>query len=308
MSEFHLLRPWWLLAAIPATLLAWRLWTSEKTGLAWRGVIAPHLLPHLLTGHEERSMFRPATVIPVAWLLAVVALAGPTWRREPAPFAEDRAALAIVLKVTPSMLSRDVQPTRLARATEKIHDLLEQRPGTKTALFAYAGSVHRVMPLTSDAGIIDSFASDLTPEVMPVEGSRAGDALDVADAMIKGSGQSGWILWIADAASSGELKSIEDAPHEDRVPVTLLAVAGDGPEMESLERGASGIGASVVPVTPDDSDIRRIARTTRYSAVADASGGDRWEDSGYWLVAPVALISLLWFRRGWMFRSVGGAA
>src|SRR5262249_62274616 len=106
--------------------------------------------------------------------LGVVALAGPTWEREPAPFAEDRAVLAIVLKVTPSMQSQDVQPTRLARATEKIRDLLAQRPGAKTALFAYAGSAHRVMPLTSDSGIIEAFAAELAPGVVAGDGSRAG--------------------------------------------------------------------------------------------------------------------------------------
>src|SRR5262249_414028 len=114
----------------------------------------PHLLPHLLTGREERRWIRPVTVLPVAWMLGVVALAGPTWEREPAPFAEDMDVLAIVLKVTPSMQSQDIQPTRLARVTGKIRDLPGRRRGAKTALFAYAGTAHRVMPPTSDAGII----------------------------------------------------------------------------------------------------------------------------------------------------------
>ena len=56
--------------------------------------------------------------------MTVVALAGPAWQREPAPFADDTAVLAIVLKVTPSMLTEDIQPTRLSRSVQKIHDLL----------------------------------------------------------------------------------------------------------------------------------------------------------------------------------------
>src|SRR5262249_14395046 len=155
--------------------------------------------------------------------LGVLALAGPTWEREPAPFAEDKAVLVIVVKVTRSMQSQDVQPTRLARATEKIRDLLAQRPGAKTALFAYAGSAHRVMPLTSDAGIIDAFAGELAPDVMPVEGSRAGDALIAADETVKKAGQAGWVLWIADGASPDEMRALETYRDEGRTPVTVLA-------------------------------------------------------------------------------------
>jgi Ca-activated chloride channel family protein len=308
MSECHFLRAWWLLAVPPAAVLAWRLWACEDAGHAWRTLIAPHLLPHLLTGREERRWIRPVTVLPVAGMLGVAALAGPTWECEPAPFAEDTDVLAIVLKVTPSMQSQDIQPTRLARATEKIRDLLARRPGAKAALFAYAGSAHRVMPPTSDAGIIDAFAAELAPDVMPVEGSRAGDALTAADETVKKAGQMGWLLWIADAASPDETKALERYREEGRTPVTVLAAAGAGPELESLRRAASALDAPLVRLAPDDADVRQLARNTRFSAGSEQAGGERWKDFGYWLVPPLALASLFWFRPGWMIRSAGGAS
>jgi Ca-activated chloride channel family protein len=308
MSEFHFLRAWWLFAVIPAAVLAWRMWVSEDAGHAWRKLVAPHLLPHLLTGREERAWIRPVTVLPIIWMMAVLALAGPTWEREPAPFAEDKAVLAVVLKVTPSMQSQDIQPTRLARATEKIRDLLALRPGAKTALFAYAGSAHRVMPLTSDVGIIDGFAAELAPDVMPIEGSRASDALAAADEAVKASGQAGWILWIADSASADEMKALEAFRKERRTPVTVLAAAGEGPELQSLKTAASALGSPEVRLTPDDADVRQLARNTRFSAAPEQAGGERWKDFGYWLVPPLALASILWSRRGWMVRSPEGVA
>jgi Ca-activated chloride channel family protein len=302
MSEFHFLRPWWLLAVIPAGGLAWLLRSAEDAGRAWRKVVAPHLLPHLLTGREERHWFRPATILPAGWALAAVALAGPTWEREPAPFAEDTAALVIVLKVTPSMQSEDVQPTRLARAAEKVRDLLALRPGAKTALFAYAGTAHRVMPLTADAGIVNTFAAELAPDVMPVEGSSAGAALTAADEAVKKSGQAGWVLWVADGASADETKALEKYRAEGRTPVSVLAVAGEGPELESLREAAAALDAPLVRVTPDDADVRELARNTRFSSAAEQTGGERWRDFGYWLVPPLAVLVLLGFRRGWMVR------
>ena len=303
MAEFHFLRPWWLLAALPAGGLVWRLWAADDTARAWRRLVAPHLLPHLLTGRAESRRVRPVTVLLAGWLAAVVALAGPTWEREPAPFAEDTAALVIVLKVTPSMQAQDVQPTRQARAAEKIRDLLALRPGAKTALVAYAGTAHRVMPLTTDTEILSNFAGELAANVMPVEGSTAGAALTLADEIAKKSEQAGWVLWIADAASPDEIKSLGQYRNEDRTPVSVLAVAGDGPERASLEQAAATLGASLVRITPDDADVTALARNTRFSAATEQAGGDRWRDFGYWLVPPLAGLSLLSFRRGWMVRT-----
>lgn len=306
MSEFHFLRPWWLLAIAPAVALVAALWASEDGSRAWRKWVAPHLLPYLLVGREERSWFRPATVLLVAWVLAAVALAGPAWQREPAPFAEDTADLVIVLKVTPSMRSQDVQPTRLARATQKVHDLLALRPGAKAALFAYAGTAHRVMPFTSDAGIINSFAGELTPDVLPVDGAVAGAALTAADEAITKSGQAGWVLWVADGATPDESSALKKYHTEGRAPVSVLAVAGPGPELDSLRTAAAALDAPLVPVSPDDSDVTRLAANTRFSTVVEQAGGDRWRDTGYWLAWPVAALALLWFRRGWMVRTSAG--
>ncbi len=306
MSDFHFLRPWWLAALVPAALLAWRLRSAEDVGRAWRKLVAPHLLPRLVVGREERSRFRPITVLLTAWVLASLALAGPAWQREPAPFADDTAALAIVIKLTPSMLSQDVQPNRLARGAEKVRDLLALRPGAKTALFAYSGSAHRVMPLTSDAGIVNAFAEELSPDVMPVEGSVAPAALKAADDTVTRSGQAGWTLWVADGAAPDELNALEAYRAEERTPVSVLAVAGDGPELRSLERAAAALDAPLVRVAADDSDVRRLAANTRFSSAATQEGGDRWRDFGYWLVWPLATLTLLDFRRGWMVRTSAG--
>ncbi|MBN9521582.1 VWA domain-containing protein [bacterium] len=304
MSEFHFLRPWWLLALAPAALLAWRLWAAADPGRAWRGVVAPELLPHLLVGGGRRGWLIPTHVLAAGWVVAVVALAGPAWRREPAPFADDADVLAVVLKVTPSMQAEDVAPTRLARATQKVHDLLALRPGAKAALVAYAGSAHRVVPPTSDAGVIDSFAGELAPDVMPVAGDAAAEALTTADAVVAKSGRRCWVLWVADAVGADQATALADYRAKGRAPVTVLAVAGAGPELDSLAAAASTLGADLVHVTPDDTDVRRLAANTRFSA-APSETAERWHDAGYWLVPVVAAVTLASFRRGWVIRGRG---
>jgi Ca-activated chloride channel homolog len=299
MGDFHFLRPWWLPALVPAAVLVWLLWRRQDDRRAWRGLIADHLLPHLLVGERERARFRPVHGLALGWLLGVIALAGPAWRREPAPFADETTALAVVVKVAPSMNDTDVQPARQVRAAQKISDLLALRKGGKAALIAYAGSSHLVMPLTSDAAIISSFANDLSADIMPVPGDDAAGAISKAREVVARSGQPGWVLWVADSVSGEQAQQLSS----DGAPVRILAVGGEGDERKSLERAASALGTSVDVVTPDDADVRHLARNNRFSTVAgEGEGGQRWRDAGWWLVPVIALLMLWWFRPGWMVR------
>jgi Ca-activated chloride channel homolog len=249
-----------------------------------------------------------------SWLLATVALSGPTWQREPAPFADDEAALVIAVEVTPTMLAQDIQPSRLARAAQKIHDLLAQRPGTRTALVAYAGSAHLVMPLTRDADLIARFAAELSPAIMPVEGDVPAEALALAEEQLGKAGLRGSILLITDGVPTAQLPPLAAYRKRGGVPVQLLAVAAppgvtappDSPPAPALDRAAldntaDALGATLTVVSPDDRDVRWLARHTDTSLVSAsaAQSGERWKDMGYWLVFGVAALALMWFRPGW---------
>ena len=61
-----------------------------------------------------------------------------------------RDAAVIALDLSATMNAVDVQPSRLERAKQKIRDLLALRSGARTALVAYAGSAHTVLPLSDD--------------------------------------------------------------------------------------------------------------------------------------------------------------
>jgi Ca-activated chloride channel family protein len=299
IGDYHFLRSLWFLALVPVVLLLWGTRRCQDASRPWHGIIDAHLLPHLLGGETKRSRFGPLELLALGGCVAVVALAGPTWRREPAPFAEDTASLAIVVRVAPSMRTEDVQPDRLTRSTEKIRDLLARRRGAKTALIAYAGSAHVVMPLTTDDGIIDTFAGALDPKIMPVEGDVAADALRLADRALADAG-AGSILWIADGVAPEQLASLGAWRKASHTPVRLLAPLLDGPELSALRAPARAAGAELVRLTPDDADVRELARAAKFSTVAGREQGDRWRESGYWLVPLLVLLALPFFRRGWM--------
>src|SRR5262245_14785027 len=151
-GDFHFIRPWWLLALVPLALLVWAIRRRQDSAQPWRGIIAPNLLPFLLSGTTHRNILSPLLLIAIGLTVTVIAIAGPTWRREPAPFGEDTAALAIVVKVAPSMKTEDVQPDRLTRSVQKVKDLLALRRGAKTALIADSGWGHGCRAAMTAAG------------------------------------------------------------------------------------------------------------------------------------------------------------
>lgn len=299
ISDFHFLRPWWLAALIPLALMVWALRRASDASTPWRGIVADHLLPYLVQGTAVKRRLGPWWLVVASAILGVVILAGPAWKREPSPFADDVAALAIVIRISPSMQTEDIAPNRLARSVEKIHDLLERRGGSKAALIAYAGSAHLVMPPTVDAEIIDSFAGSLDPKIMPEEGDAAADALKLADQTLATVG-GGSILWITDEVSPDQVAAVSTWRSKTHTPVRVLAPVSDEAALKDLRSHTESGSSDLIPLAPDDSDIDRLERLSKFSAPAPQDGGDRWQDSGYWLMPLLLLLVLPFFRKGWM--------
>ena len=314
LENFHFLRPWWLLLIVVAIYLHRRLGKAFNAARQWDGAIAEHLIGHLIVGAKQRRMLRPYQLMTVVISLAALALAGPAWEREITPFTEDQAPLVVALKLTDSMLAVDQQPTRLARAKQKLSDLLAARQGARTAVIAYAGSAHAVLPLTDDAQLLQIYLESLTPDLMPVAGDAPDKALRLARQMLDAESAAGTIVFMGDGID----RSLADAfqshasSSADQVLIWAFGTALGGPIVESsldappydldgMNIVANASGSSVIRSSVDDSDLRQITgdiRTHLVNAI-EADEDLRWIDAGYFLVWPLALLALVWSRRGW---------
>lgn len=319
-AAFHLLRPTWLLALLPLALVLVLLWRRQSAAARWRKVIAPHLLEHLVVRPSGGAKLKPAHLLAVGVVLAILGAAGPTWRREPSPFVEDTAPLVIAMDLSPSMQVRDVQPSRLERAKQKVADLLATRKGAKTALIAYAGSAHRVMPLTDDPAALATFVESLEPSIMPVAGKRPDTAIELAGKMLADEITPGTVLFLSDGIPPESIAAFETFAEENSDQIQVLAVAteaggaipaegGGATGHSALDRAALAeleqrSGARTTTFTVDDTDVKRVERRidSHLSDVRQEDAEGRWRDEGWWLVLPVMLLALAWSRRGWTIR------
>jgi len=304
-EHFHLLRPWALLLLVPALALWWTGRQSADTTRRWARVIEPELLKLLVVGGTDGQRPRPYDLLLVGGMAATLAIAGPTWQREPSPFADGRAPVMIVLRVTPSMMTPDLAPTRLDRARQKIADLLKANDGMPAGLIAYSGSAHLVLPPTQDRDIVIDMAQALAPTIMPREGDQLADAVALAARLLRGDGKGGTILVVADTAAPGQGGSLGHAvAGPDRPPVILFATAPPQAAAAdaALAAAASALDAPLVETRLDNADIQTISRMLERDGGAPALPGEavRWQEAGFWLTPLIALLVLLWFRRGWV--------
>jgi Ca-activated chloride channel family protein len=327
LAAFHFLRPSWLLVIVPAIGLWLLIRRRLRAASDWREVIAPHLLAHLRVGGDDRWRFRPVDLIVLVLVVGSLGVAGPTWEREVSPFAEDSAPLVVAMDLSPTMNATDVQPTRLERAKQKLRDLLALREGSRTALIAYAGSAHLVLPLSDDPAVFETFLAGLAPDVMPKAGKSPLPALALAEELLKVETEAGSILFLTDGIAAGDAAGFRAHADRSSDEVLVLAVGtrDGGPvkdaeghyatdtsgrrviaklDLEGFEALRAEAGVFVAGATADDSDVARLQRRVQshLKRVQREDETARWRDAGYWLVYPVVLLGLLWFRRGWTVR------
>lgn len=324
IADFHFLRPMWLLVLIAAALLAWVVSQQEDMRTKWANAIAPHLLDRLLLDRRGAQRIRPVHLTIVLLALGAIAAAGPTWRHERSPFVEDKAPLAIAVDLSPTMDAVDISPSRLERVKLKVRDLLALRAGARTAIFVYAGSAHMVLPLTDDAKLIQTYVNSLATRIMPVAGKDTRKVIDVIDQALARETVPGTILLITDEVEPAAFEAIRKHRGRNDIMVLGVGTAEGGPvklskgeyltnaaggrviarmDVEGLKRLKSEAGVQLATVTMDDQDVRWIAgHAQAHLEQAQAEASTRWQDAGWWLVIPIAVLGALWFRRGWTIR------
>jgi Ca-activated chloride channel family protein len=325
LAEFHFLRPQWLWLAALGGLLLWFLERRDDPARPWRGIVAPHLLPHLLVGPRRGFPLRPVHGGVAGLFLGGLALAGPAWEEEASPLAQDKAALVVALDLSRGMDAIDVSPTRLERGKQKVRDLLALRQGTRTALVAFAGTPHLVLPLTEDTAILATYLEALSTRLMPVPGKDAPAALALAESLLAREPVPGTILFVTDGIAREDAPAFarHHAESPNQVVVLGVGTSGGGPirdgqgflvehgtrvvaklDREGLETLARDAGAFVATATVDDRDVARIQRgvQSHLESVVRKDENRRFKDCGWYLAPVLAFLGGLWFRRGWTIR------
>lgn len=327
-ADLHFLRPWWLLALLALPLAWFASRRARGASIAWRAVVDAHLLVHLVENTPQRSRGPGAWLGATLWMLACIALAGPAWERESLPLVRNEAARVLAIELSPTMLSVDLKPNRLARARYKINDILRSSRDLQTALIGYAGEAFVAAPLTDDVNTVANLVDALDPGVMPVTGNATEHAIREAWKLVEQAGlRHAELILLADSASPGASAAAREARSRGLV-ISVLGIGTPAGAPVPLPQGGflqDAAGAIVLPrldeaglralaeagggryarLSADSSDLDHLLSNlrghSRRAAADDAlASSERYRDRGPWIVLLMLPLALLAFRRGWL--------
>jgi Ca-activated chloride channel family protein len=317
MQHFHFLRPYWLLAFVIIYYII-RAFSLRDDSLAqWRSLMSKQVLTHLTVSGNNNHWLSPQKMSLILALPLCIVLMGPTWQQQPSPFSENNAPLVIALDVSKTMEQGDVQPSRLLRAKQKVIELLELRGDSKTALIAFAGSAHVVMPITNDREMIRHFLDALSEKIMPVSGKLPETILPLADNLLASSAVPGTVLLIGDGATNNTVTAFKEFFATQSAQLIVWGIGQSTTaeqsiiaqdelvtdvipmQLEQLKALSSESDGRLVLMSNDNSDVKRVNNYIKHNLVIVDDNSRPWHDSGYPLVFVVAFIFLFWFRKGW---------
>ena len=321
-ENLFFMRPEWLYAYIPVGLICIMFIITYQGRDQWKRSFAKHLLPFLTIKGTKRQFLVPKMLLIVLLSFITLAMAGPTWEKIERPGQKTEAALVVLLDLSRSMLAEDIQPNRIERAKLKLNDFFAAKPNTKTALIAYAGTAHSVVPFSKDYKTISRQMEALRPDIMPVQGTNLSEALDKADTLLAKIVAPSSILLVTDNITASDIQRISQTATHSHIEIMAVATPTGGtiplkkgalkdkqgntviPRLDvvNLDQLSAMENLNVITVTLDDTDVKILAARIRQNLEFELdieNVEEEWKDFGYWLLIPILFISLLWFRRGW---------
>ena len=327
LNDFHWLRPEWFFI-IPVSALVIYFLAFKKIGWSnWSSIIDLELIPYVLSHDPIQGRDYRWMLMGIVALLAVIALAGPSWKRIEQPVLRLDQSLVIALDLSRSMDAQDLIPSRLQRAKLKILDILNRRKSGQTALVVYSANAFTVTPLTTDVDTIVSLVSSLDTDIMPSRGSFSEVAINKSKQLLEQSNVTvGKILLITDGGTSPEATNVAQSLKSTGFTLSILGVGTtDGapipyktggfvtdnrgkiaiPQLEekALQALARIGGGKYARITDNDDDLDKllfigISGNTLQSNESLLT--DQWHDEGPWVLLFLIPFAALAFRRGWM--------
>jgi Ca-activated chloride channel family protein len=272
---FHFAEPLWLWGMVLAFMVIVWLWYSSpvrRHGLEEKYADA-EMLPWLSGEARIRAVSsqRPLAGWILAWSLLCIAMAGPRWGyRQINPF-EPGADLVILLDISRSMQAADIKPFRLERARQEIQDLVSDKKGLRVGMVAFATIAHVVTPITEDGDSLLRQLPAISSELIRLQGSRPGFALERAESLLAGQGDdiAHNILLISDGdfGDASLLDQVREL-HNKGIRVHVLAM---GTTEGAAVPGIMAAGRVPVISRVDEDVLRTLADT----------GGGIFRNAGY---------------------------
>lgn len=302
IGNFHFLRPLWLILLVLPVYFYWKFFRGINNKSSWENVCDKKLLNYLLIRGSSTQRRLIAVLSLLGFIGAILALSGPSWRKQEAPTMTPENPVMIVLNVSTDMDIDDIQPSRLERAKYKIIDMLNGLKSAQTGLIVYSGEPFLITPITDDSGIIKNLLPVIDFKIMPTNGDRLDRAIALATEKLKSGGyfNGNIVVFTADVGQYFD-KALEAARQAKDQHYAVSVIGVNAESNEKLKLVSQYGGGVYEPIAGNDTDIQKLDNfiNERISELRlSENKQSTWIDEGYYLTIIPFLCCLYFFRKG----------
>ena len=138
------------------------------------------LVSRLMPDASTRKPAVKFVLLMIAYMFVVLGVAGPKFGTKLQETKRTGSEIIIALDVSNSMMAEDIQPNRLERAKQAVSRLIDRLGDNKIGLIVFAGEAYTQLPITTDYVSAKMFLSTISPDIVPIQGTAIGTAINLA--------------------------------------------------------------------------------------------------------------------------------
>ncbi len=249
---------------VPAALGLFALSSWRKKALVRRfGEEA--LVARLVVSLSTRKRRIKRALWALALVCIVLALARPHFGKKETLVERRGLDVILAVDVSNSMLARDIEPSRLAKAKLELAGLVDRLKGDRIGIVAFAGEAFVQCPLTLDRGAAKLFLSTIDPSLVTLQGTSLSRAIDTVTGAFGGKEKEHRVAILLTDGEDHEGQAVEAARRAKAEGVRIFTIGigtPDGrtiPEPGGFKKDRAG---RVVVSKLNEEALRQIARET----------------------------------------------
>ncbi len=270
MFEFAHTEYLWFLWVVPL-MLAVFLAVRYNRKSAIRKFGDPGLLALLMPLASSRRHVFKFLLFLFALVFIILSLAGPRFGSRLEEVKREGIEIIIALDVSNSMLAEDIRPNRLEGSKMAVSRLAGNLRNDRIGLIVFAGDAYVQVPITTDYGAFRMILDNVSTDIVPVQGTAIGRAIEMAMRSFTGESSASKVLVIISDGEDHEDDPVKAAALAREDGITIHTIGMGRPEGAPIPAG--GRGESQFLTDQDGNTVITRLDEATLREIASAGGG-----------------------------------
>lgn len=160
--------------------LAIFIFTSIRRKILLSKFVNPQLNYLLFSESSKYKLYFKFLLWSIAFVALIFAIANPLLGTKLIEARRSGVDVVVAIDVSNSMKAEDIKPNRLERAKQMVTKLIDNLQGDRIGLIVFAGESFVQLPITTDYGAAKLFLSYIDTDIVPIQGTAIGSAINLA--------------------------------------------------------------------------------------------------------------------------------